>query len=237
MSFASTFIVSFFTAIATAVGTVYLVERLDVFGSEPETVMVSVPNLGGLSEEDAAKNLAALGLKLLVGGREKSAKAKPGTVIRQTLPAGGQAKEGTPVSITLAEAMTLMPSVEGKTLEEARQVLTAAKVSFRIGDPIADEQVPMGSVVRQSPAAGQALADGQEVTIHASSGPGAVEVPKLRGLILSGAKKRIQDAGLKVGKLRWVARAETRSYLVLSQTPKAGDKAPKGSEVQLIVNN
>jgi hypothetical protein len=48
-------LVAFLTAVLTSTGTVYLVERLDLFHKPPAVEQVSVPNVRGLSEADAPR--------------------------------------------------------------------------------------------------------------------------------------------------------------------------------------
>ena len=79
-------LVAFLTSVLTTTGAVFVIERLGIFEqAEPQA---SVPNVRGLSEADARTNLEVAGLVPLVGPREVSTEAKPGTVLRQSVPAG-----------------------------------------------------------------------------------------------------------------------------------------------------
>ena len=62
-----------------------------------------------------------------------------------------------------------------------------------------------------------------------------VEVPKLYGMGLSSAKKKIQEAGLVVGSVREREHPELGNHRVLSQDPSAGSKVAKGTAVDLVV--
>ena len=62
-----------------------------------------------------------------------------------------------------------------------------------------------------------------------------VEVPKLYGMGLSSAKKKIQEAGLVVGSVREREHPELGNHRVITQDPSAGSKVAKGTAVDLVV--
>ena len=60
-------------------------------------------------------------------------------------------------------------------------------------------------------------------------------VPKVGGLLLATARRRIVKANCRVGRVR---RARSRRALVgrvLAQSPRAGSRRPKGTKVNLVV--
>jgi serine/threonine-protein kinase len=89
--------------------------------------------------------------------------------------------------------------------------------------------------VEQDPGAGKALKKGEKVSIVSSSGPGDVEVPKVMGMPVNAAKKKVDEAGLD-GQVRWVSLAETASGVVLRQSPEPGKTVKPKTPVELIVN-
>lgn len=234
MNNSTVFLIAFFTSLLTATGTVYLVERLNLLPQE-DAKQVVVPNLRGLTETDAMANVQSIGLLFMIGSREPSADAKEGTVIRQSIPPGQSVAAGQPVSVTLAEALPKVPAIESKSVEEATVLLQQAGYQVVVGDPVANDKVPVGKIVSQVPRAGSPLAKDQAVTVRVSEGPSEVEVPKVTGLTFTPAKEKLEDLGLKP-KVRWVALAETVSNVVLRQTPAAGDKAEPGADVELVIN-
>jgi len=56
------------------------------------------------------------------------------------------------------------------------------------------------------------------------------------GRSLSKAKDELQKAGFTVGTLKSRADDDHSDGLILEQTPAAGQQAPKGSPVDLVVN-
>lgn len=235
MNNSSVFLVAFFTSVLTATGTVWVIERTNVLAPPPEQ-QVSVPNLKGLPEEDAMNNLRAAGLVMIIDGRQPAADAKAGTILRQAMPPGQNVSKGQTVAVTIAEEVPVVPDVTGQGLSEATLMLEQAGYRVQKGEPVADDKVPEGKIVKQVPPAGNALDKSKTVLIHLSSGADQVEAPKVVGLTLSNAKAQLEKAGLKVGPLRWVYADEAGYMAVLSQVPAAGEKIKPGSEITLAVN-
>jgi serine/threonine-protein kinase len=227
-------LVAFLTSVLTATGTVYLVERLDLFG-KPAVEQASVPNVRGLSEADARTNLEAAGLIALIGQKEMAADAKPGTVVRQSVPAGQPLPKGHQVTLTLADALPKVPNVAGLGTVEARVLVEKDGFKLEVGEPVADARVAVGKIVKQGPAADTPYERGRSVLVQVSSGPGEVDMPKLAGLGLNKAKEEAEKVGLKP-QVTWVSRAETATFAVLSQKPAPGEKVKPGTDVELVVN-
>jgi beta-lactam-binding protein with PASTA domain len=102
------------------------------------------------------------------------------------------------------------------------------------GEYVGTAKGPNGGwlVLDQSPKADTPQAKGSTVVVQVSSGSGDVEMPKVVSVGVNQAKTDLEKLGLKVV-IRWVAMAETASYVVLSQKPAPGEKVKLGSEVQL----
>jgi serine/threonine-protein kinase len=228
-------LVAFLTSVITSTGTVYLVERLDLFEKPVAVQQTPVPNVRGLSEADARANLESAGFIALMGQKEMAADAKPGTVIRQSVPAGQALPKGHQVTLTVADAPPKVPNVAGLGTAEARVLVEKDGFKLEVGEPVVDAQVPPGKIVKQGPAADSPYERGKPVLVQVSSGPGEVEVPKVAGLSLNKAKEQIEKLGLKP-QVTWVSRAETATFAVLSQKPLAGEKLKPGADVELVVN-
>ena len=225
MNGASVILVAFLTSLLTATGTLFVLQRTDILESHADE-QVTVPNLLGLPEADAMTNLRATGLVMMIQAREPNADAKPGTVIRQALPAGQAVGKGQAVAVTLAEQLPEVPDVRGQALAEATVLLVQSGYRVQTGNAVADAQVAEGRIAKQVPSPGSPLNKNEAVLLHPSSGPAQVEIPKVVGLTLSSAKTQIEKAGLKVGQLRWVYRDEAGYMAVLSQDPAAGGELP-----------
>jgi serine/threonine-protein kinase len=239
MNGAAVFLVALLTSVATAAGTVYAIERYELIPRRPAVVeaapQVAVPNFVGLSEEDARNNAKAAHLALLISGREPSADAKPGSVLKQTIPAGQKVPQDHPLSVVIADELPKVPSVAGLTVAEAKQKLEQKGFTLKEGESVAHATLPAGSVISQTPEGDTASAKGSAITVQLSSGPGDIDVPKLIGINVTKAQKDLEKLGLKP-MVRWIEMAETQTMVVLNQKPAAGQKVKPGSEVQLTVN-
>jgi membrane peptidoglycan carboxypeptidase len=85
-----------------------------------------------------------------------------------------------------------LPNVVGKSMEEARQILTTAGFEVVEGAPV-DSSEPKGIVVAQSPGAGR-VAGGTPITLSPSNGQG-IGIPEVNGMPLEGAIGAIRGAG------------------------------------------
>jgi serine/threonine-protein kinase len=234
MDGASVILSSFITAALTAAGTVYVVEKYNIIPHGQVSTEVIVPDLHGITESDARANAAVAHIGILVAAREPTPDAKPGTIIRQSINAGQRVPRDHPVSIVLAEEVPRVPSITGITVPEATKRLEERGYSLQLTATVPDNTVAQGNIIDQTPKAETAHVKGGTVTVRVSSGPGDVELPKFIGVGLTQAKADIEKMGLKAT-VRWVAMAETPTYVVLNQKPAAGEKVKPGGEVVLTV--
>jgi serine/threonine-protein kinase len=229
----SVFLLALLTSIATAIGTVYFVERYNVLPPRVQGVAEStVPELRGATEGDARASLAAAHLGLFVASREANAEAKPNTVVRQSIAAGQRAPQDSAISVVIAEEIPRVPAVIGVTVGEATQRIEQRGLRMQVGATLPSADAGPGIVTDQSPKAETPQAKGSTVIVQVSSGSGDFEMPKVLNVGINQAKTDLEKLGLKVN-IRWVAMAETPTYIVLSQKPAPGEKVKPGSEVQL----
>jgi beta-lactam-binding protein with PASTA domain len=231
------FLIAFFTAIATAAGTVYTIERFDVFHKQapapaPEAI---VPDLHGFTEADARANAQASHITLMVASREAAADVKPGSVVRQSIPAGQHVPQNHPVSVVLADELPKIPSVTGMSVVDATKRLEEKGFKLQAAPPVANATVPEGQIVSQNPAADSPSEKGKVVSVQVSAGAAEVAVPKVMGLSINNAKTALEKVGL-VAEVRWVSLAETPTFIVLNQKPKPSEKLKPGSKVEITAN-
>ena len=232
------FLIAFFTAIATAAGTVYTIERFDVFHRQaaPAAPEAIVPDLKGFTEADARANAQASHITLLVASRETSSDVKPGAVVRQSIPAGQHVPQNHPMSVVLADELPKVPTVTGLAVVEATKRLEEKGYKLVAATPnVASATVPEGQIISQNPAADTAAEKGKPVTVTVSAGAAEVAVPKVMGLSINNAKTALEKIGL-VAEVRWVSLAETPTFIVLNQKPKPTEKLKPGSKVEITAN-
>jgi len=239
MNASTVILIAFFTSAATATGTVFVLQRAGMLAPaaapDPGAPSEMVPELAGLTEADARANAVAAHVALFVAGREAAPGRKPGTVVRQSVPAGQRVAKQHPVSVILAEELPAVPSVVGLPIADATQKLESLGFRVSPGTKIPDPKAPDGAVIGQLPAANEGLEKGGTVSLKVSAGPAEVEVPRVVGTVAARAKTDLEKVGFKV-RVEWVSLAESQGLIVLRQTPAAGEKAKPGTEVVIVAN-
>jgi len=130
----------------------------------------------------------------------------------------------------------VVPELQGRTLEAARDQLTALGFEVVLVGGRYDMQVPADHVLAVHPAPGATLDQGTRVTIVPSKGPPPIAVPSVAGDPLKKAKEAIKDAGLRVAPVKHRYDGRIPADHVISQQPATG-RIPKGSTVSLVVSD
>jgi hypothetical protein len=127
----------------------------------------------------------------------------------------------------MPEQVTVPADLVGLTQSEAEAKLNSAGLVARPLPRVSSATVPTDRVIGADPAAGKSVDRGSAVNLEVSSGPEQVKTPKVVGLKLAEAKKRLKAAGLaySVDKLRMVS----------SQNPDADTLVSPASQVELEV--
>ncbi|MEU2341903.1 Stk1 family PASTA domain-containing Ser/Thr kinase [Streptomyces sp. NPDC013082] len=126
---------------------------------------VDVPDVTGLSVDDATAALDEAGLKAeVLPERVDSAEAQ-GEIARQTPGSGAEAAEGDTVELTVSKGprMLQVPDVTGKDVDEARSTLEDAGFEVKVDRPFLSFSDTVGS---QSVEGGEKAAEGSTITIR-----------------------------------------------------------------------
>ncbi|MFP3714830.1 Stk1 family PASTA domain-containing Ser/Thr kinase [Puerhibacterium sp. TATVAM-FAB25] len=134
---------------------------------------VELPNLVGMSRDEALAELDRLGLSSSVQERE-SGDQDPGTVLEQN-PAAGSVEQGSTVTITVATepevVTTTVPDIVGRQWDDQTQEEFASYSLNPRVETASSDTVPAGAVISTDPPAGTELNEGDTVTIVVSTGP------------------------------------------------------------------
>jgi eukaryotic-like serine/threonine-protein kinase len=215
--------------IALIVGGILLWPKL--FPGAPE--QVQVPKLVGLTEVQARVAIGDAGLAVNVSGYENSDTVPTGSVISQSPSQDAYVDPGSSISIVLSQgkAQVQVPQVVGLTLEEATSQLTDA--GLKVKSEEVDSDSTAGTVTEASPAVGQMVNDGTEITLKVSKGP--KKVPNVVGNTQADAEQKIRDRGF-VPQTKNDTSSTAPAGTVTDQFPKAGDTASKGSTVLILIS-
>jgi hypothetical protein len=137
----------------------------------PVPDQVEVPDLIGLSQEEARRLVEEAGLQMAVVGERHDSSIPVLNIIAQTIPAGEMLGKGETVGIVISQGPNFItvPAVEGLPI-------TAAEPGLReMGLDISQKGVwskeAEGTILSQDPPAGSIVSEGSVVTLVVSSGP------------------------------------------------------------------
>ncbi len=152
---------------------------------------VKVPNVLGMTYEQAVKVLQNVSLETTHGGERYDSKFPKGTIISQRPIANKVVKEGRIYLIVSGGNIKVeVPKVTYKKVKEASFLLN--RNGLTLGEIFEDttSDVPKGLITNQSIAPGEMVEKGTSIDIWVSSLPagGNTEIPDVKGMSLSEAK-------------------------------------------------
>ncbi len=189
----------------------------------------TLPNLVGMSTEQATAALAGVGLRVGPVTSQFSPR-EPGTVLSSDPPAAQQLPPDTQVALVVSKGVEMLgvPGVQGKPRGVAEKAVSEAGFKAAVTE-VFSETVPKGVVVEQSPGSGKA-ARGATVTLRVSKGPELVTIPNL----VDRPRKEAEDALTALGLVPEVF-GFGRAERVRTSDPPAGTQVRKGAKVALVV--
>ena len=200
---------------------------------------VRVPDLRGMTREEAEEALTERGLELSPDiGRIRTEDEEPGIVLQQQPRQGNLVDPETEVMIWLsAPPRTFsVPDLRGMTLDEASSAL--AEVGLEVGDVSeeAHQFVEEGLIISHSPEPFEEVERGTPIDVVVSTGPSIVIVPNVMCRSVEAARAELENLGLQsqVGSDSPPnADCPGNPDLVAFQEPPPGTQAQPGSVVVL----
>lgn len=198
------------------------------------TSRVNVPNLDGLTVEQAEETLTQFELRL--GAITPEVSDRPdGTIIAQQPAAGEMLEQGQAVNVTISAGreqavvpqLLALPSIEAVRIALADANLQLGSITER------DSNQPAGYVLGQDPPEGTLLDVGSSVDIEVSSG--LSPVPNVVGAREAQARSDLAQAGFEVQVVEQES-AQFAAGVVLAQSPQAGTELARGSLVTITVS-
>ena len=201
---------------------------------------VELPNLVGMSKEEAQKEAENLKLKIEIKEEEFNKEVPEGFIISQDPKyiEKYNVKEGSTITVVVSKGQekTKVPNVKGKSQEEALQLLEEANLKAEIIEETS-KTVKEGYVVSQETEPDEEAFAEDTVKIHVSKGTGIkqVNVVSVIGQNEANAKTTLTGLGLKVN----VAYEEDTSKadgIVLKQSLEGGKTVNEGTTITITVN-
>jgi len=222
-----------------AAAVVAIVALILIFGGgDSSKNTIAVPNVVGMTQAEAQQVLEDEGLKTGEVTEKEVAETEPGTVLSQDPTVGTEVAKASAVNLEVAAGAVLakVPDVVGRTQDTAEQLITDAKLEPSVSGAPSDA-VPAGSVVSQTPTAGQLVPEGTVVGVVVSTGPSQknVAVPNVVGLAASDAEKTLAAAGLETQVIENYSDTVPAGKVV-SQAPPAGASVAQGTQIAIVVS-
>ena len=210
---------------------------------------ITVPDLAGLSQQDAARTAHAAGLKVIVADSVYLRRVDRGSVVSQLPKAGSSVKPGRKISLTvnsLVPKRVAMPNLVHVSLRQAKAELASRGLVLGHLNYISD--IATNNVLRQT-MRGVDVKPGKEIysgsvidlTLGLNGADAMTYIPNLHGYRYLSAVDALHDNSLNVTALVFDKSVRTYSdslaAIVTSQRPAAtGSPTVMGSGVTLYLS-
>lgn len=210
-----------------------------VFSTGPNAT--TVPDVNGMTQSEA--QAAIKKAKLTVGEikSEHVPNKAEGEAVRTDPEADEEVAVNTPVTLYIATGLVDLPDLRGKSMDEAKDILSKLRLNVIIGDKITGESdYEVGQVGEQSPAGGLVKTD-STVTIREVATPEEgqaqkVLVPNVINQQLEVAKSMIAAEGLIVNGVTERSDDTVPAGSVIEVNPGVGTELDTGQTVTLVVS-
>ncbi len=193
-----------------------------------------VPNLEGLSQEEAEAALVDVELVLGEVGSANSETVEAGVVLdwsADDVERPEELRHGSEVDLVVSAgpAPRTVPSVAGKTEDQAVAELEAEGLRSDVVSRF-DDDVEEGLVIGTDPGGGASVERGETITVVVSKGPDLVTVPDVVGKTLDELNRILEDAGLRSGDVSGKANGSPAA-----SDPEAGARVERGTAVDIFL--
>ena len=229
-----------------AIGTIFVIgQAAGMFKSNPKVTdekgkaQVTVPDILGMTVEEATETLNKKGLGLSIAERAYSDKYEKGEIMEQKTAANKKVDKNTEIRVVVSngeESLTVaVPDVSGQSESAAQKTLEDANLVVD-SESKYDDHIEAGKVISTDPAAGMEVEEGTHVKMYVSMGVEKVEVPQITGITSEEAQAALAAVGLIGGSVTEEYSEEYDAGYVISQGKSAGSKLEKGSAVDYVVS-
>ena len=198
---------------------------------------VTVPDVVGRSASQATQTLK--NDHLTVGSSTvRTSNVTKGDVVSTDPKAGASVAKNSAVNLVVSGGPNIplvsVPSVTGKQLTQALQLLQAANLGYTIHNVSSTQSV--GTVLTQDPAGGTKILETRKVLLTVSNNQTSVAVPSLVGQSPAAAGAALRGDNLNVGS-QTTACSSQPNGVVSGQNPSAGVNVPPNTAVNLVVSS
>ena len=204
-------------------------------GFEP----VTIPNLVGLSVQEASNILKQAGLRLVVNNFVASLDIPANQILLQTPTAGLGARPNSVVTVDVSGGTNTVriPDVIGDEQSAATKLLSAAPLNFVVTVVVeTSDLIETGRVIRTDPLGDTAVAPGSTITVFVSTGRALIVVPNVIGQEATAASTELSAQGFFVTTNEQVlAEGDLNDGLIIAQSIAAGINVEPGSAITITI--
>ncbi|MBI1933539.1 MAG: PASTA domain-containing protein [Ignavibacteriales bacterium] len=199
---------------------------------------IEVPDVIGLSQEEAAEILDDNGLVAAFEGPRYSEKIPKDHVIFQKPEAGSLVKKNRTIHLHISSGnpLKVMPDLVGKSVRDAQ--ITLQRLGFEISEvEQVNSEFSINTVVEQFPISGLNLSNGSKIKLFVSVGPniGMVRVPDILGMSYKEATSTLETNSLSVGTITYEVSKNLLPNTVISQFPSKNTLVAVGDSIDLFI--
>ncbi|PJJ69165.1 serine/threonine-protein kinase [Sediminihabitans luteus] len=201
------------------------------FSTGPDST--TVPDVSGLSQNDARAKLEDAGLKVGSVDTENHKSIGKDDVIRTDPPAGDAVKAGETINLVTSTGKVTLPDVTGMSKDEADAAL--ADIGLRATFTETETaQYAAGTVFEQSPSPGEVE---QEITVDlkVAKEPAAetTQVPNVAGMTVEQATEALAQESLNAGSSSTEQSTQYAAGIVIRTDPAAGSSVQIGPDTKI----
>lgn len=206
-----------------------------LFNGEGSGKKVIIPNIIGMTIEDATKELEKVGLKLTISGIVESDKEE--NTILETNPAvNTEAKNGDIISVKVSGGVgkIKVPDLRDYEINYIKDLLTQKGLNWSIDEEYS-ENIKSGYLIDQYPERDTEVEKGSTIQLTVSKGPEVklVTVSNYIGENVDKAKSDLEGLGLVVALQEQETDRESEDGIVINQSLVNGNKVSEGTKIIL----
>jgi serine/threonine-protein kinase len=138
--------------------------------------------------------------------------------------------------IIKSEDTVIVPSLEGKDVVYALELLTELELNTKVKGSEYTADIPKNYVVFQEPQPGAEIKKGRDVKIILSKGPKTVSMPNLFDLSVQQANIILEEYGICQGELSRTYNKKVEKDHIIAQVPSQGTMISRGGCVDLLIS-